>query len=210
MIDCGVIAADTFREQPVLTGERVRLEPLTPAVLDPYWAFLLDAETKRLTGSHADFTRDQAAAWLSTRADQYDRADWAAVRISDGAFLGEAVIADLDPVNESASYRIALAGPAVFGRGYGTEITRMVVAYALETVGLYRLSLEVYDHNPRAQRVYVGCGFREEGRLRGALLWEGRRHDAVAMSILRTDPRPAAQPSHSGQQPDGRKPAPPR
>ena len=65
----------------------------------------------------------------------------------------------------------------------------MVVAYALDAVGLHRLSLEVYDHNPRAQRVYAECGFTEEGRMRGALLWEGQRHDAVMMSIL-TDPRP--------------------
>ncbi|WNV73849.1 GNAT family protein [Geodermatophilus sp. DSM 44513] len=168
----------------------MRLEPLGPAVLDPYWAFLGDAEGRRLTGTHAEFTRDQAATWLATRGDQRDRVDWAAIRTTDGAFLGEAVITDLDPVNESASYRIALSGPGVLGRGHGTEITRMVVAHALDTVGLYRLSLEVYDHNPRAHRVYTKCGFREEGRLRGALLWEGQRHDAVLMSILRTDPRP--------------------
>lgn len=39
-----VIALDLFREQPVLTGQRVRLEPLTPAVLDDYLAALANPE----------------------------------------------------------------------------------------------------------------------------------------------------------------------
>jgi RimJ/RimL family protein N-acetyltransferase len=38
--------------------------------------------------------------------------------------------------------------------------------------------------------VYEKCGFTVEGRLRDALLWEGRRHDALVMAVLRTDSRP--------------------
>jgi RimJ/RimL family protein N-acetyltransferase len=83
-----------------------------------------------------------------------------------------------------------LAGPAVFGRGYGSEATRLVVDYALDQVGLHRLSLEVFDHNPRARRVYEKCGFVLEGRLREALLWDGERHDSLTMAILQSDPRP--------------------
>jgi RimJ/RimL family protein N-acetyltransferase len=52
-----------------------------------------------------------------------------------------------------------LAGPQVFGQGYGTEITRLAVDDALGTCGLHRVSLGVYDFNARAQRVYVKCGF---------------------------------------------------
>jgi RimJ/RimL family protein N-acetyltransferase len=185
-----VLAPDAFRDQPALTGGRLRLEPLTEAVLEPAWQALQDTEGRRLTGTHAEFTKDAVATWLATRRDQHDRADWAALRISDGRYVGEAVINDFDPDNESANYRVALAGPELFGRGYGTELTRLVVDYALDVVGLHRLSLEVYDVNPRAQRVYEKCGFRVEGRLRDALLWAGERHDAIVMSILRGDPRP--------------------
>ena len=85
-----------------------------------------------------------------------------------------------------------MASPDVFGRGYGTEATRLVTGYALDQVGLHRLSLEVFDHNPRARRVYESCGFAMEGRLRRALLWDGQRYDALVMAILRTDPRPTA------------------
>ena len=116
--------------------------------------------------------------------------DWAATRIADGAFLGEAVVNDLDVENESAGFRIGLAGPHVYGQGYGTEVTRLVVDHVLDAVGLHRLELEVYDFDPRARRVYEKCGFRLEGRRRDALMWDGVRHDALVMAVLRTDARP--------------------
>lgn len=183
--------AQAFVDQPVLEGNLVRLEPLTEAVFSDYWAAMEDPEVMRLTGTHATFEPAQVAAWLQTRQDSDDRADWAIHRAQDGAFLGEAVINDLDPDNESASFRIWLAGPALFGRGYGTEATHLVVDYALDEVGLHRLSLEVFDHNARARRVYEKCGFVLEGRLRDALLWDGSRHNTLTMAILSTDPRPS-------------------
>jgi RimJ/RimL family protein N-acetyltransferase len=192
-----MIAPDVFRDQPVLVGERVRLEPLTEAVLDDYLTILRDPEVRRLTGSHGPVdSREIVETWLATRPKQYDRADWAAVRISDGALLGEAVINDLDPDNASANYRILL-GSAYLDRGYGTEITRLVVEHALDVAGLHRLSLGVYDFNPRARRVYEKCGFVLEGRLRESLRWDGRWHDELVMSVLRTDPRhpPASKPT---------------
>jgi hypothetical protein len=42
----------------------------------------------------------------------------------------EAVLNELDPDNESANYRVWLAGPHLFGQGYGTEITRLVIDFA--------------------------------------------------------------------------------
>lgn len=185
-----VTAPDMFRDQPVLIGQRVRLEPLTMAVLEDYLAALADPEVRRLTGSRATYARPGVEAWLATRAEHPDRADWAVVRVEDGAFLGEAVLNEVDLDNESANYRVWLAGPQLFGQGYGTEITRLVVNYALGPCGLHRVSLGVYDFNPRAQRAYEQCGFRLEGRRRHALRWDGQWHDEVLMAILSSDPRP--------------------
>lgn len=181
-----VVAPDALRNQAELTGEHVRLEPLTVAVLDDYWRMLQDPELKRLTGTHAEFTREQTDSWLRSRHIQPDRADWAIIGKDHGAYLGEAVILDFDQHNETASYRIALAGPQVYGRGYGTEATALVIDYALNTVGLHRLELEVFEFNTRAIHVYEHCGFTHEGRRRDALLWNGQRHDALTMAVLRT------------------------
>ena len=173
-----------------LVGPHVRLEPLTGVVLEDYLLGLADPEVRRLTGSHVTITRAQAERWLATRREQHDRADWAVTRREDDAFLGEAVLNEFDPANESVNYRVWLAGPHLFGRGHGTEVTQLVVDHALDELGVHRVALEVFDLNPRARRVYEKCGFVVEGRLRDALVWEDQRHDTLIMAVLRTGARP--------------------
>jgi RimJ/RimL family protein N-acetyltransferase len=185
-----VISSEAFRDQPELKADGVLLKPLTVEYLDEYFAMLREPVGMRFTGTQATFTLAGARRWLETRQDHDDRADWAILRAEDGAFAGEVVLNELDPRNASASFRIALAGPQVYGQGLGTVATRLVVGYALEVVGLHRIGLEVYDFNPRARHVYEKCGFVAEGRSRDALRWDGEWHDAIVMSILATDPRP--------------------
>ena len=192
-----MISRDLFRDQPPLVGTRVRLVPLTVDVLEDYLAGLRDPEVRRLTGSQAELEPAAVEHWLRTRHLQHDRADWAVLREADGAFLGEAVLNDLDAPNASVGFRIWLSAP---GHGYGTEATRLVLAYALDEVGLHRVALGVYAFNPRARHVYETCGFREEGRLRDALRWDGAWHDEIRMAVLSSDlragrgPRPPPSP----------------
>lgn len=60
------------------------------AALENYLAALANPEVNCLAGSHAMVDRSTIETWLATRQEHHDRADWAAVRAADGAFLGEA------------------------------------------------------------------------------------------------------------------------
>jgi hypothetical protein len=50
-----------------------------------------------------------------------------------------------------------------------------------------RDQIDVYAFNTRAIRTYERLGFTHEGRARQALHWEGERHDALRMSLLRPE-----------------------
>lgn len=179
-----MIAPDYFRDQVTLTTPNLRLEPLGPQHFDGAWAALQDEESRRLTGTHAEHTEEQLHEWLASRADAHDRADWAIIRLSDGEYVGEVVLNDLDSHNESMGFRISLGGAGLFGKGYGSEATKAVVDYGLQVVGLHRISLEVVDFNTRAQRVYAKAGFHPEGLLRDAWHWDGEWSDVVVMAIV--------------------------
>lgn len=185
-----MIPSDVFRDLPVLTDDRVRLVPLGEEHFDGVRRMLDDPEVRRLTGTHHTFTDEEVRRLLATRSDHHDRADWAITDAATGAFLGEAVLHELDAPNAAAGYRIALLGPEAFGRGYGTASTRLVRDYAFDVAGLHRVGLEVFDFNVRAQRVYEKCGFVREGIHRQAMWWNGIRHDMITMGIVASDPRP--------------------
>lgn len=176
-------------DQPELTTERLRLVQLGPAFLEQTMDALQDADAMRLTGTRAEFTREQVLAHLQRLPGADDRADFA-ILDGDGAYLGEVVLNDLEVDDLAMNYRIALAGSALRGRGYGTEAGRAVVAWAFDEVGLHRISLDVFSFNPGAQRSYEKIGFQVEGRARDALLWDGEWVDSVLMAMLATDPRP--------------------
>jgi RimJ/RimL family protein N-acetyltransferase len=179
-----MIAPDYFKDQATLGTANLRLEPLGPQHFDGAWAALQDEESRRLTGTHDSFTQDQVRAWLASRADAHDRADWAIIRKSDGAYVGEVVLNDLDPHNETMGFRISLVGEGMFGKGYGSEATKAVVDYGIGVVGLHRIELEVVDYNTRAQRVYAKAGFETEGLMREAWFWDGEWSDVITMAVV--------------------------
>jgi RimJ/RimL family protein N-acetyltransferase len=51
-------------------------------------------------------------------------------------------------------------------------------------LNLHRVTLDVFEYNPRAIRSYEKAGFRHEGRQRQALVRNGKRWDLLEMGIL--------------------------
>jgi RimJ/RimL family protein N-acetyltransferase len=181
-----MVPSDVFRAQPVLTGGRVRLDPLDgengAALVDDYVD--MDPQVRRLTGTHQRFTADALRTWFATRPDQHDRADWAIVERGGGTVVGECSLIGLDPDNAVADYRISLRNMALTGRGFGTEATGLVLDYAFGTAGLHRVALQVFAFNTAAQKSYARSGFVREGVWRRHLRWDGEWHDTVLMSVL--------------------------
>lgn len=174
----------SFTPRPTLVGDLVLLRPVGPEDVPGMVEMVGDPEVRRLTGTHREFTEEQARTWYATRSDHDDRLDLAITERGAGTYVGEVVLNELDADNRSCSFRIALVGPRAFGRGYGTEATRLVLRHAFAAVGVHRVQLEVYDFNPRARHVYEKVGFVHEGTKRQALFWDGQWVDAHLMAML--------------------------
>ncbi|GAA1614791.1 MULTISPECIES: GNAT family N-acetyltransferase [Kribbella] len=175
-----------FAYKPTLTGDLVVLRPMDEGDYDALSAAMEDPDVIRFTGSHGEITEERARQWMRTRKDQTDRLDLTIIDKASGVAVGEAVLNLWDPDNQSCSFRI-LIGPAGQNRGLGTEATRLIVGYGIEELGLHRISLHVFAFNPRAQRAYEKAGFKPEGVLREALLWDGEWVDEIVMSVLATE-----------------------
>jgi RimJ/RimL family protein N-acetyltransferase len=180
----------SFAEKPVLSGDLVTLRPVQAA--DAAGLFAMDDESGRLTGSprkedDPDWTLHNLQKWYASRAKQDDRIDLSIIERATGEWAGEVVLNELDVRNESCGFRIALQGRRFYGRGLGTEATRLVTDYAFGTVGVHRIELQVYDFNPRARHVYERVGFVHEGTMRDALRWDGEWIDGHLMGMLASD-----------------------
>jgi RimJ/RimL family protein N-acetyltransferase len=80
------------------------------------------------------------------------------VVVADGEVVGHITVKDVDRVRGEAEIGYWIGRP-YWGRGYASEAVRLVVAFALEDLGLRRLYAHVLAHNPASGRVLEKAGF---------------------------------------------------
>lgn len=149
-----------------------------------------DDEVARLTGSvHASSEKpagmpmERLRAIYGDWAVADDRLVLAVIDNATGDLVGEVVLNEWDENNRSCGFRTFI-GAAGRGRGLGTEATRLIVDHGLTTMGLHRITLEVYAFNPRARHVYEKVGFVHEGTGREALRFDDQWIDVHFMAVL--------------------------
>ncbi|MFE4577921.1 GNAT family N-acetyltransferase [Streptomyces chartreusis] len=173
-----------FSVKPVLTGERTVLRPFTEADAAVMAEIIEDPEVVRFTGEASEeFSLERLRSWYGSRSAQNDRLDLAVTDRATGELVGEVVLYEWDATARSCTFR-TLVGPRGRGRGIGTEATRLIVSHGFEQLGLHRIQLEAYGHNPRALRVYEKVGFVVEGVRREADFRDGQWLDWVMMAVL--------------------------
>ena len=151
---------------------------------------LSDPEVRRLTGSVASSAEaqrpqpldDRLRDWYATRNDQPDRLDLAVEDAASGTLVGEVVLNEVDLEELTCNLRV-LVGPGGRDRGLGTEAVELATTYGLEVLGLRRITLEVFDFNPRARRVYEKVGYVVTGVRPGAFVFDGVAVAAVDMAV---------------------------
>lgn len=142
-----------------------------------------DAKVNYFTGTTQTFTRNEIEEYVMRIVDDDTRYDFLIFDEKDN-LLGEAVLNEIDWTGRMAGFRIALFSLKQTEKGIGKQVVKAVTEFALHTLQLHRIELEVFDFNPRAQHVYETCGFQVEGRKKDALYLNGTYHDILMMALL--------------------------
>ena len=180
-------------ETPRLRTDRVVLRPFELSDVEGRRVLGRDPEILQMFGESPGFsepvpmTDPEAQEWYDFWTSDPDPLRWAVEH--EGRFVGTTNLHSLREDDCKAQFGIGLLDRSAWGRGLGEEVTREVVRYAFEEVGLHRIGLKVFAHNERAIRCYARCGFVEEGREREAAFVAGAWRDDVIMGILPSDPR---------------------
>jgi len=176
----------------LLVGKLVRLAAYDPdEVGKAFSAWTRDSEYFRLmsTGAATMFSKKTVTGLFEKDIEDAAVGTYFfGVRtIADDKLIGEM---NLEVVNWSvrdAFVSLSIGNRDDWGKSYGTEMMNLLLQFAFLEVNLQRVTLTVFDYNPRAIRAYEKAGFRHEGRERKRLNKEGQRWDMLFMGILREE-----------------------
>ncbi len=170
-------------------GELVRLAQISRENLPAFAQWFRDYEVQRLLvpGVLVPITDEAEEAWHERAARHGDEHHFSIHTLADDELIGNCGLHGVDHKNSGAMFGILIGEKEYWGKGYGTDATRLALRFAFDELNLHRVQLEVYDYNVWAIRAYEKAGFSHEGKRREALFREGQYHDVLIMGILRQD-----------------------
>lgn len=172
-----------------LTGERIVLRSLELEDLDLFWSWFADREVVRYSLGMWQFpwSRSETQQWLEKTLRDKETLSLGIVEKASGRLIGYAGIAAIGRINRSGEYYLFLGEKDSWGKGYGTEATRLIVHHGFSSLNLQRIGLSVYAVNTGGVKAYTRAGFKQEGVLRQAGYRDGNYHDVLVMSIIRPE-----------------------
>lgn len=175
---------------PTLPGQRVVLREFRETDIDDRLREPIDPEEEDGYGSswrrEWDGRRYHTREYLIAGREPPQPGVYSWAVEHGGHCIGSAGL-DVDTGQHRAEYTVGLFVAALRGRGLGREVTRLVLAWAFEVVGLHRVELQVLAGNDRAIRCYLACGFRQEGIRREAELYPDGWRDFIMMGLLNSE-----------------------
>jgi RimJ/RimL family protein N-acetyltransferase len=167
-------------------GGRVALGPIMRPHLPAMQRWFSDPDTLLTAGIGVmPWTMERLTTWYEGRTSDDDAVWFTVYSLPDYRQIGFAGLRDIDYQSRSAEYAITIGEADARGQGYGTEVTRLIVSYAFDELGLESIGLDTVEYNHGARRAYEKAGFREIGRRKRAEAVGGRLWDAVLMECVK-------------------------
>jgi RimJ/RimL family protein N-acetyltransferase len=174
----------------MIYGKRIRLRGVERNDLPKFYEWLNDPEVTQGLSLYLPLSMTDEEKWFEKIAGMEQMEKPLAIEIKDGdgwRLIGNTGLFNMEQTNLSAEFGIFIGDRSVWNKGYGTEVTELILQHGFGTLNLHRIYLRVYSTNPRAKRAYEKAGYLLEGTLREAVYRNGRYADIHLMSVLRSE-----------------------
>jgi RimJ/RimL family protein N-acetyltransferase len=174
-------------ENNLFRGRLVRLAAADSKLIGQHYArWNRNSEFKRMQDTNPAYLYSQKATtdWFEKDLDKAEPEYLVFLirSLEDDKVLGDIGL-EMPGHHGDAFVGIGIGEPEYWNKGYGSDAMQILLRYAFLELNLHRVSLDVFEYNPRAIRSYEKVGFKAEGRYRQYLKREGRRWDMIFMGI---------------------------
>ncbi len=172
----------------LFSGELVRLGALLPEHMTSLAEWENDADVQRLIDGRPirPQTPTQRDEFYKNVSKEHNY-PFAIFTLEDGRLIGQGGILWPDVKNRSGRLPVVISDPQSRGKGYGTDVIRILVNYAFCELNFNRLEIDLLAFNEAGVRAYEKAGFVRELTRRQAVFRDGAYQDSYLLAILRRD-----------------------
>ncbi len=171
-------------------SQRIRLRAVEPEDAPVFFEWNWDTEMGLMVDRiRLPASRKVVADWIEkTTARFSDESDnyYFVIETLAGEMVGSIDPHKCDRRVGDFTYGIAIRRP--FQRqGYAREAIIMVLRYYFRELRYQKVTVKVYGYNEPSQRLHESMGFMLEGRIRRAVLHDGRYYDDLVYGLTREE-----------------------
>jgi RimJ/RimL family protein N-acetyltransferase len=185
-----VVAATPLQARTLnIVGEVVALGPFARDDLALYHRWINDFEvTRYYLDTPRPVTLEERATWYErlSAGDPYN-IDFLIYELATMRPIGRVGLEEISYQHRRASFGIFIGEKDCWGKGYGTEATRLTIDYGFRLLGLHNIMLSVSSANTAAIRAYTRAGFRVIGARRECRREGDSALDSIFMDCLSTE-----------------------
>ncbi|XP_060796304.1 N-acetyltransferase 9 [Neoarius graeffei] len=159
-----------INEDTLVEGRQVVLVPYSPEHVPRYHQWMTSAELQKLTASEPLTLEQEQENQRNWREDEekctfiiLDKQRWTDPSISEEeCMVGDVNLFLTDPSDPSlAELAIMIAEPSYRGRGFGKEVTRMMMHYGINKLGIKKFEVKIGLENRISLDMFKKLQFQE-------------------------------------------------
>ena len=170
-----------------IEGDRVYLREVRPTdVNENYYRWMNNPEvTQFLESRFQPNSLEKLREYVDQKLADPDNLFLAIVSKKGDRHIGNVKLGPISWAHRTAEIGILVGEKDCWGKGYATEVIRLVSEFAFRTLNLEKLTAGCYKGNQGSVKAFLKAGFSQEGVRKSQFFSEGNRVDNILLGLVR-------------------------
>jgi len=169
-----------------IISDNIILRPLKIGDLENRVRWFNDPQVRQTLVVTEHFELEKTARWFERMQKDDTRTEFA-IETPRGTTIGVTGLVGIEKEHGIAECYCVIGDKDYWGKKLGTEIHSVLIQWAFEKLGLYKIRADIRTNNPAIFRVVEKLGFKIEGTLRKEKVVDGQKIDLCRIGLLRNE-----------------------
>lgn len=180
-----------FKKRPFrdLHGKRIKLSKIDESGLQDMYEYSKNPLLYRYFEYEPQKSIEETEEYLRKliRRSESENGHYWFIKLNTGKVIGSFGVIDIDWRRKNAEIGYGIS-PDYWGKGYFSEALNLILEFLFNEQNFHRIFAKTQPDNLSSIRSLERAGFKREGTMRDFYLsYDGKRHDAVILAILRQE-----------------------